>query len=93
MNPTNKPIFHRISKRLVSAQISRAIRDLSSLNHKPVAPSTLDAWIERQKSYYAAVQIRHDRDGYRLIYGNDKVGTGPFRTLKMAREWFLNGGR
>ena len=58
-----------------------------------------DNWIEQERTYYAKVRvIRIAPRKYILVYGNAndktvKSGTGPFKTLREAKAWFLNGGR
>jgi hypothetical protein len=57
-----------------------------------------DGWIEKERTYYAKVRVVHVEEGFILVYGDEDdatvtSGTGPFKTLKEASSWFLNGGR
>lgn len=56
-------------------------------------------WIKKEQEYYATVRIVRLKAGkYILVYGdvdNDTVtrGTGPFKTIVKAQNWFFNQGR
>lgn len=58
-----------------------------------------DACIKRERNKYSKVRvIKIARSKYVLAYGNTKNslikrGTGPFKTLREAQNWFINGGR
>lgn len=61
----------------------------------------IDEWIAREREHYAHVRIIElPQEGRRflLVYGeaDDAIvttGTGPFKGLDEARNWFLDGGR
>lgn len=50
---------------------------------------------KRAQEYYSkACVVKDPGVGYWLWYGDyHKNGTGPFKTLRQARQWFLSGGR
>lgn len=53
-----------------------------------------DSWIKKEREYYAKVRIVGTKEGYRLVYGRCRSkGTGPFSSVKKAKDWFFNGGR
>lgn len=58
-----------------------------------------DSVIKREKQHYAKVRvIRIASRKYILVYGNAKDstvkrGTGPFKTLREAKNWYLHSGR
>lgn len=55
--------------------------------------SMYDDWVAIQLVNYSDVKIIEDEAGFRLVYAEGGHGTGPFRTLERATEWFLNQGR
>lgn len=71
---------------------------LGSLESVRIA-ALYDGWIEKERSYYAAVRaVRLKKGSYILVYGDRddqtvESGTGPFNTLRQAKEWFMRGGR
>lgn len=72
---------------------------------KPEGPEhvdpMIDRWIDREREHYALVRvIELPQKGPRfiLVYGDAddatvESGTGPFKTLDEAKDWFLGGGR
>lgn len=58
-------------------------------------------WIQEEREHYAKVRVIKFADRkYLLVYGNTNDntvkrgdGTGPFKTLREAKQWFLGGGR
>lgn len=61
----------------------------------------IDDWNHCQRTHYSRVRVIELPIGgnrFALIYGDEDDAapvrmTGPFKTLKKASEWFLNGGR
>lgn len=52
-----------------------------------------DAWVEKERTHYANVYIIED-GGFTLRYTEGATrGTGPFRSLQAAENWFYRGGR
>lgn len=60
-----------------------------------------DEAVKKAQEYYSKPQILKTPQGYKLCYGEERTlnykgeidGTGPFKTLREARQWFLTGGR
>ncbi len=90
---------YEIDPELVAGEIDRQIgshekfcRDWPDMHDETRAAYA--GFIDEQRTYYSTVRIVRTKSRYRLVYGNAKTkGTGPFKTLREAREWFLNGGR
>jgi len=43
--------------------------------------------------HYQNVHIIEKSTGFELVYGCENTGTGPFKSLEKAKNWFLNQGR
>jgi hypothetical protein len=58
-----------------------------------------NSWIDLEYNHYAKVRVvRIGARKYVLVYGDVdnatvESGTGPFKTLTKAQEWFFNQGR
>lgn len=50
--------------------------------------------IKLELFYYSNVHIIENKDGFVLVYCDyEGHGTGPFKNLEKAKNWFLNQGR
>ncbi len=57
--------------------------------------SIYDSFIELERTYYSTVKVvKLGKSKYILAYGEDlSTGTGPSKTAKRSREWFMKDGR
>lgn len=72
-------------------------------SRRPSTPITVrkmyKSWIELERAYYAKVRVvRIGTKKWILVYGDTddttvKSGTGPFKTLTKAQDWFFKQGR
>jgi hypothetical protein len=72
-------------------------------SRRPSTPITVrkmyKSWIDLERTYYAKVRVvRIGTKKWILVYGDVdnttiKSGTGPFKTLTKAQDWFFKQGR
>lgn len=93
---------HRVDQKAYAVDALRRYAENPNLFSKKPEIDYIDPmyndWIEKEHTYYAKVRVVHVPRGFVLVYGDDDdatvtSGTGPFKTLKEASAWFLNGGR
>jgi hypothetical protein len=72
-------------------------------SRRPMSPVKVrkmyKSWIDHELNYYAKVRVvRIGTKKWLLVYGDVdnatvKIGTGPFKTLTKAQDWFFKQGR